>query len=117
MFGGVNRQQNPQFYTKEQNLTLRPYNERLSQLTGKLCGEIGLGGNDVCLFETRVAFDCLLRHKVQKFGTITDNIGACSEHINTMKANIETENPVRSDFAQLLDGHLEDLHYMQKSFV
>lgn len=117
MFGGVNRQQNPTFYSKEQNLTLRPYNQRLTQLTGQICGEIGLGESNVCLFETRVAFDCLLRHKVQKFGTVTDNLGLCSNHINAMKANIGKESPSRGDFAQVLDGYLEDLHYQQKSFV
>jgi hypothetical protein len=111
-FVGVNRQQNVTFYVRDQNLTLRPYNERLSQLTGKICGEIGLGDSDVCLFETRVAFDCLLRKKVQKWGAVTDNVGTCSEHINAMKANIEKAQPSRVDFASVLDGHLEDLHYL-----
>lgn len=61
MFGGANRQQAPRFYVREDELKLRPYNQALSQLTGKVCGEIGLGSSDVCLFETRVAFDCVLR--------------------------------------------------------
>ena len=61
MFGGANRQQHPKFITAEKELTLRPYNQKLNLLTGKICGEIGLSENDVCLFETRLAFDCLLR--------------------------------------------------------
>ena len=117
MFGGVNRQQHPQYHSKETELTLRPYNQKLTQLTGQICSEIGLGSSDVCLFETRVAFDCLLRNKVQKMGSITDNIGACSSHINTMKVQIAQAGPARKDFAEHLDGYLEDLHYMKKSFV
>lgn len=117
MFGGSSRQQAPRFTTSETELRLRPYNQRLSELTGKICGEIGLGESDVCLFETRLAFDCLLRHKVQKMGSITDNVGACFTHINTMKANIEKEGPVRSDFAKLLDGYLDELNYSTRSFV
>ena len=117
MFGGVNRQQNPQFYTAETELRVRPYNQKLNQLTHKICGELGLGESDVCLFETRLAFDCVLRKKVQKMGAVTDNLGACKEHISTMKSNVGKEGTVRSDYGQLLDGSLEDLHYMQRSFV
>ena len=117
MFGGANRQQHPRFTTSENELIIRPYNNKLTQMTGKICGEIGLGQSDVCLFETRLAFDCVLRQKVQKMGALTDNIGHCSSHINSMKVNIEKEGPIRSDFAGLLDGYLEDLHYMRKSFV
>lgn len=61
MFGGVNRQQNPTFYVKDTDLKIRPYNQKLTQLTGQICGELGLGESDVCLFETRLAFDCVLR--------------------------------------------------------
>ena len=117
MFGGANRQQSPQFASKDTELRIRPYNQELTRLTSSLCGQIGLADNDVCLFETRVAFDCLLRHKVQKMGAVTDNIGACSSHINLMKANIEKENPIRSDFGKILNNKLEELHYMQRSFV
>lgn len=117
MFGGGKRQIHPKYVVQDQDLTIRPYNQKLTQLTNKLCGEIGLADNDVCLFETRTAFDCLLRQKVQKFGGLTDNIGHCSHHINNMKKNLENENPVRSDFAKLLDNKLEELNYMRKSFV
>lgn len=48
---------------------------------------------------------------------VLDNLGACASHINTMKANIEKEGPVRSDFGKLLDGYLDHLNYMHKSFV
>jgi hypothetical protein len=102
---------------REDELRLRPYNQALSQLTGKICGELGLGSSDVCLFETRVAFDCVLRQKVQKFGAITDNIGHCSNHINTMKSNIQKAGPSRSDFSSMIDNYLEEVNYMPKSFV
>jgi len=111
MFGGVNRQQNPTFYAQDKELRLRPYNLQLTQLTGKICAELGLGESDVCLFETRVAFDCLLRQKVQKYGAIMDNLGVCANHINTMKANIGKEETVKAEYGRVLDGYLEDLHY------
>ena len=69
------------------------------------------------MFETRTAFDCLLRHKVTKFGDITDNIGACSYHINNMKVNIGKASPSRDDYGKVLDFYLEELNYMRKSFV
>lgn len=117
MFSGGNRTQHPQFITKEQDLRIRPYNQALSSLTQKICGEIGLENSDVCLFETRTAFDCLLRQKVQKMGALTDNIGHCSHHINNMKSNIGNENPIRGDYVKLLDTYLDELNYMRKSFV
>lgn len=117
MFGGANRQISPQYHTTDTELRIRPYNQQLTKLTQKLCGEIGLADNDICLFETRVAFDCVLRHKVQKMGAVMDNLGACSSHINVMKANIEKEGPIRSDFGKILNNKLEELHYMPKSFV
>jgi len=117
MFGGPNRQQSPQFITKEQELRLRPYNQELTKLTSNLCNEIGLGSSDVCLFETRLAFDCVLRQKVQKFGALTDNLGICSSHINHMKAHIEKKGPSRADFANLLDSKLDEVNYARKSFV
>lgn len=95
---------------------MRPYNQALTQFTGKICSELGLGDSDVCLFETRVAFDCVLRNKVQKMGAVTDNIGLCSSHINTMKANLGKET-ANKDFGKLLDGYLEEVHFMRKSFV
>ena len=117
MFGGPNRQIAPQFTVKEQELRLRPYNAALTQLTGKICNEIGLGESDVCLFETRVAFDCVLRQKVQKMGSVTDNLGLCSNHINNMKKNIEQAGGVRNDFSSVLDNHLDHVNYMPRSFV
>ena len=96
---------------------MRPYNNRLTELTTKICGDLGLANNDVCLFETRTAFDCLLRQKVQKFGPVTDNIGHCSTHINNMKRNIEGAGPSRNDFGNVLDNYLDDINYMTKSFV
>ena len=117
MFGGPNRQIAPQFTVKEQELRIRPYNAALTQLTGKICNEIGLGESDVCLFETRVAFDCVLRNKVQKMGSITDNLGLCSNHINTMKKNIEQSGSAHGDFSAVLDNYLDQVNYSTRSFV
>lgn len=103
--------------TKEQELRLRPYNAALNSLTENLCSDIGLGSSDVCLFETRVAFDCLLRKKVTKFGDLTDNLGACSNHIDNMKQNIGKESGVKSGFSRVLEDKLDELNYMRKSFV
>ena len=70
----------------ESQLTLRPYNQKLSELTAKVCQAIE-GGNasDRCQFETRMAFDCVLRGKVRKYGANMDNIGACKIHIQNAK--------------------------------
>ena len=61
------------------------------------------------MFETRTAFDCVLRNKVRKYGDIMDNQGACKNHIANMKG-VLGESPV-------LDKHLEEITYMSKSFV
>ena len=47
-----------------------------------------------------------------KFGSVTDNLGKCTHHINNMKRNIEAENPVRSDFGNLLDNYLDEVNFM-----
>ena len=73
--------------------------------------------SDVCMFETRTAFDCVLRQKVQKMGAVTDNLGHCSHHIQNMKSQIAGSSPIRSDFGKVLDNYLEEVHYMRKSFV
>ena len=117
MFGGPNRQIAPQYHVRDQELRIRPYNAALTQLTGKVCNEIGLGQSDVCLFETRVAFDCVLRNKVQKMGSVTDNIGLCSIHINNMKKNIEQTGSAQGDFSSKLDNYLDKINYSTKSFV
>jgi hypothetical protein len=117
MFGGPNRQIAPKFHVNDQELRIRPYNAALNQLTGKICNEIGMGDSDICLFETRVAFDCILRNKVQKFGSVTDNVGLCSIHINNMKKNIEQSSAARSDFSSVIDNYLDEVNYMTKSFV
>ena len=82
-----------------------------------MCGEVGLESSEVCLFETRLAFDCLLRHKVSKLGDSMNNVGACKQHINTMKGNIGSEGPSRKDYGEVIDSHIEELNYMRKSFV
>ena len=112
MFGGGNRTQAPEFYSTEQELRIRPYNAALNSFTHKICNEIGLETSDNCLFETRTAFDCVLRARVGKFGSVTDNLGKCTHHINNMKRNIEAENPVRSDFGNLLDNYLDEVNFM-----
>ena len=117
MFSGGNRTQAPIFHAQDQELRIRPYNAALTAFTKKVCTELGLTDSDVCLFETRTAFDCVLRQKVQKMGTVTDNLGHCSHHISNMKANIETAIPVKTDFTRVLDNYVEELNYMRKSFV
>jgi hypothetical protein len=106
MFGGGNRTIAPKYHVDEQSLRLRPYNDALNAVTQKACNEIGLGESDVCLFETRTAFDCVLRQKVQKFGPISDNLGHCSAHIHNMKVHIEKSNPIRSDATKILDEYV-----------
>ena len=65
----------------------------------------------MCLFETRTAFDCLLRNKVRKYGDIMDNVGACSHHINNMKSALGDEH------SGVLDSEIEKLNFMRQSFV
>ena len=91
MFSGGSRVINPQYFSSEQTLKLRPYDSTLKALTGGICSEIGLGGNETCLFETRMAFDCLARHRVTKMGDLTDNMGLCAEHISNMKKSVGSE--------------------------
>ena len=61
------------------------------------------------MFETRTAFDCVLRNKVRKYGDIMDNQGACKNHIANMKAALGE--------SLVLDKHLEEVTFMRKSFV
>ena len=61
------------------------------------------------MFETRTAFDCVLRNKVRKYGDIMDNQGACKNHIANMKTALG-DSPV-------LDRHLEEVTFARKSFV
>lgn len=113
MFSGGNRTTAPTWNVNEEKLTLRPYNAALNDLTSSICSELGQEGNDTCLFETRTAFDCLLRHRVRKGGDLEDNYGQCKYHIDQMKANVS-----RSDFtSRLLDEKLKGLNDMRQSFV
>jgi hypothetical protein len=89
----------------------------LGGLTQKVCNDLGLGDSDVCLFETRTAFDCVLRQRVQKMGSLTDNLGHCVAHINNMKNNIGQAGPSRADFQDVLDRYLDDINYKSQSFV
>ena len=111
MFSGGNRNITPAFRVQDHTLTLRPYNEKLNQLAAQICSEVGQAESDRCLFETRTAFDCVLRNKVRKFGDIMDIQGACKNHITNMKEALGVAN------APLLDVHLEEVAYMRKSFV
>lgn len=113
MFSGGNRTTAPTWNVKDEKLTLRPYNQALTQYTSELCTDIGQKDSDTCLFETRTAFDCLLRHRVRKGGDIENNIGSCKYHIENMKSNVS-----RSDFTgRLLDDKLQQLNDMRQSFV
>ena len=111
MFSGGNRNIVPVYKVQDHTLTLRPYNAALNQLSGSICEQIGQGGDDRCLFETRTAFDCVLRNKVQKFGDISDVQGACKNQISNMKEALGAGS------TSVLDRHLEEVTYMRKSFV
>ena len=111
MFSGGNRNIAPHYTVKDHTLTLRPYNAKLNQLTETICDSIGQGGSDRCLFETRTAFDCVLRNKVRKYGDISDVQGACKNHISNMKSALGDAS------TSVLDKHLEEVTYMRKSFV
>jgi len=69
------------------------------------------------MFETRTAFDCVLRSKVSKFGDIMDNLGKCSHHIDNMKTNISSQGDLKVDAVKVLDRYLDEVNYMRKSFV
>ena len=111
MFSGGTRHISPVYKSPETTLKLRPYNDKLNQLTGSICAEIGQENSDRCLFETRTAFDCVLRNKVRKYGDIMDVQGACSNHIANMKTALGAAS------TSVLDRHLEEVTYMRKSFV
>ena len=113
MFSGGSRTSSPTWNVKDEKLTLRPYNAALNELTSSICADLGHGDTDRCLFETRTAFDCLLRKRVTKGGDVTDNIGSCKYHIENMKDAV-----ARSEFdKRFLDDKLTSLNDMRKSFV
>ena len=102
MFTGGSRTSSATWIVKDESLKLRPYNAALETLTTSLCKDLGQEGSDNCLFETRTAFDCLLRHRVRKGGDLEDNIGACRHHVDNMKNHVS-----RSDWSnRLLDAKL-----------
>ena len=60
MFSGGNRTIAPTYHSKDQSLTLRPYDAKMNELTRSVCTAIeGQEVSDRCLFEARVAFDCV----------------------------------------------------------
>ena len=109
MFTGGSRTSSATWIVKDDSLKLRPYNAALNDLTSGLCKELGQESSDNCLFETRTAFDCLLRHKVRKGGDLEDNYGQCKFHIDSMKSHVS-----RSDFtSRVLDAKLRELDDMR----
>ena len=112
MFSGGNRTTQATFIVKDDRLRIRPYNQALNDLTNSLCKEIGQEGNDTCLFETRTAFDCLLRSKVSKGGDIMDNVNKCKFHIANLKSNVS-----RCDaHNRFFDEKLKELNNMPRAF-
>ena len=107
MFSGGQRSIAPTYMVKDEKLTLRPYNAKLGQLSQSVCAQIEgeSSVSDRCLFEARTAFDCVLRHKVRQYGATTDNIGACTHHINNMKEALGQAS------ASIIDQQCEKLHY------
>ena len=113
MFSGGTRTTSSTWNVRDEKLTLRPYNAALNELSTSICTDLGHGDTDRCMFETRTAFDCLLRHRVTKGGDVTDNVSSCKYHIENMKDAI-----ARSDFdKRFLDDKLSTLNDMRKSFV
>ena len=88
MFSGGSRIIAPTYHVEHERLTLRPYNAKLGELTQQVCSVIegSDSTSDRCLFETRTAFDCVLRHKARQYGAQTDNIGACKTQIANAKS-------------------------------
>ena len=87
MFSGGQRSIAPTYNVRDEKLTLRPYNAKLGELAQTVCGDIegGQSVSDRCLFEARTAFDCVLRNKVRQYGSMMDNVGACTNQIGNMK--------------------------------
>ena len=111
MFSGGNRTIAPTYTASDEKLVLRPYNQRLTELTQSVCSKIEGNASTECLFEARTAFDCVLRHKVRQQGANMDNLGACKIHIDNMK------KAMGESAASLIDTQCEQLHYARKSFV
>ena len=103
----------PTYELKDQHLRLRPYNEKLTELTETVCSAIEgtETASDRCLFEARTAFDCVLRNKVRQYGAQMDNIGACKHHIANAKEALGASS------AAIIDSQVEQLHYARRSFV
>ena len=113
MFSGGSRVIAPTYAVRADKLTLRPYQEKLTQLTQNVCSTIE-GSSEVsdrCLFEARTAFDCVLRHKVRQYSANMDNIGPCKQHIDNMKEALGASS------ASIIDAQCEQLHYARRSFV
>ena len=77
----------------------------------EICTKVGQADSDKCLFETRTAFDCLARHKVRKYGDMTDNQNMCRHHIANMKAAFGEEH------AKPLQETIDGFVYMRRSFI
>ena len=112
MFSGGSRTIAPTYNVRADNLTLRPYQQKLSELTTSVCAKIeGDEVSERCLFEARTAFDCVLRNKVRQYSSNLDNVGPCKPHIDNMKA------AMGASAASIIDAQCESLHYARKSFV
>ena len=99
MFSGGSRFIAPTYHVTDSNLTLRPYNQKLGEVTQKVCSDIEGGqASERCMFETRTAFDCVLRGKVRRQGAIMDNIGSCKIHIDNAK------NALGAQAASIIDS-------------
>ena len=62
MFSGGSHTIAPTYNVLDSQLTLRPYNAKLTELTESVCTSIqGSSVTDECRFETRTALDCVLR--------------------------------------------------------
>jgi hypothetical protein len=110
MFQGGNRIRSNKFYVDDAHVTLKPYNSKLNEWTQGVCSQIGLhGANDVCLFESRLAADCVIRGRTRKFGDIEDNVGQCAHHVASFKRNVGLEVGVFPKFESIIDEQINQL--------
>mmetsp|Transcript_32273 Transcript_32273/g.40021 ORF Transcript_32273/g.40021 Transcript_32273/m.40021 type:complete len:110 (-) Transcript_32273:1567-1896(-) len=107
MFSGGSRTIAPTYTVRADSLTLRPYQQKLTELTQNICSTIE-GTSEVsdrCLFEARTAFDCVLRNKVRQFSSQMDNVGPCKPHLDNMKTALGASS------ASIIDAQCDKLHY------
>ena len=112
----------PVLHTNPAELYLRPYNKTIQGVASSVCQELlgvseGEATSHRCMFEVRTAFDCVVRSKTRKMGTMMDNMGACQHHIDNMNRGIaSTYGLDESNVRDRLDSKLKEIIHMPRSF-